>query len=244
MAARRQAIIDAAETLIRKRGSTDFTMAALAREAGVSAATPFNLFESKLTLLYALLIRSLDGVNDAGRKARTEQDAFVRLMRAAEGVGQFFTADAKFYRPLYQVLLGAIDPVHRPDYLEQALVFWQGAIEGLASLRLFSEAQPRDQLACELMGMALGRVDLWVHGEIDNRDFPSHMAYGALALSVGLTTGARREHVLALMRTCRPRAPRSLRLNPPAQRTVVATFLQKPSTRPAKATRRRPRPLA
>lgn len=240
MAARRQTLVDAAETLIRERGTTDFTMAELAQAAGVSAATPFNLFDSKLSLLYALLVRSLDGVNDAGRKASVELDPFVRIMRAAEGVGHLFAADARFYRPLHQVLLGAIDPIHRPDYLERAVLFWQDAIDGLEGLQLFSEAQPRDQLACELIGMSLGRVDLWVHGEIDNQDLPSHMAYGALALAVGLTNGERREQVLSLMRACRPRSPRTVRLNRPAP---VATSPVPPLARKRKApTRRRSSP--
>lgn len=239
MAARRQVIVDAAEMLIRDRGSTDFTMAELAREAGVSPATPFNLFESKLTLLYALLIRSLEGVNAVGRRASEERDAFVRLMRAAEGVGDFFNADAAFYRPLYQVLLGASDPQHRPDYLARALQFWQGAIEGLASQGLFNTAQPRNALAWDLMTMALGRVDLWVHGEFESADFPAQMAYGALALAVGLTTGAERQRVLRLMQGCRPRDSDTVRVGVrPAARTARSARVSKPAPSARIATRR------
>lgn len=244
MAARRQAIMDAAEALIRKRGATSFTMAELAMAAGVSAATPFNLFESKLCLLYALLIRSLDGVNDAGRKASAEPDPFIRVMNAAEGVGRMFTADARFYRPLHQVLLSAVDPVHRPHYLERAALFWYVAIDGLQSLHLFSDAQSRGQLACELVGMALGRVDLWVHGEIENENLPSHLAYGALALAVGLTSGARRKRVLSLMQACRPAPLKAFRLGSSAHRARVAPRPLRPTTRKAKVPTQRSRPAA
>ena len=62
MAARRARILDAAGSLIRETGGTEFTMVTVADQAEVSHATPYNLFGSKNGLLYALLDRSLDEV--------------------------------------------------------------------------------------------------------------------------------------------------------------------------------------
>src|ERR1041385_1026819 len=57
---RRERILDAARKLMRRAGGTGFTMRALAKEAGVSLATPYNLFRSKAGVLYALQ-RTLPG---------------------------------------------------------------------------------------------------------------------------------------------------------------------------------------
>jgi AcrR family transcriptional regulator len=56
--ARVAVILDAAERLIRSDAGTQFSMRALAIEAGVSQATPFNLLGSKAKILEALLVRS------------------------------------------------------------------------------------------------------------------------------------------------------------------------------------------
>src|ERR1700741_4085140 len=48
---RRQAILDAARTLIRDGKGDDFSMPDLAEKAGVSLVTPYNLFGSKSDIL-------------------------------------------------------------------------------------------------------------------------------------------------------------------------------------------------
>lgn len=48
--ARRQAILDAAEALIRETGATDFTMLAVAERAMVSPTTLYNLFGTKAAM--------------------------------------------------------------------------------------------------------------------------------------------------------------------------------------------------
>lgn len=205
MAERRGAVMDAAEKLIRKTGSTDFTMAELARAAGVSRATTFNLFESKLAVLYALLNRSLDGVEVIGVRTSREPDGFVRIKRSAQDVSRFLTEDARFYRALYRVLLGAADPEHRPAYMDRAMSFWRLAITGVEAEGLFDADISADQMALEMLTFYLGLVDLWVHGELGNQDFIARSAYGTLMLTLGLTRGKSQAHVKLLMRECRPR---------------------------------------
>lgn len=55
----RHRVIDAAERLLRD-GHADFSMRALAAEAGVSFATPFNQFGSKAAIMHALAERRID----------------------------------------------------------------------------------------------------------------------------------------------------------------------------------------
>ncbi|MFX8339372.1 helix-turn-helix domain-containing protein, partial [Acinetobacter baumannii] len=54
-AERRSRIIKAARDLIRETGDAGLSMRALAAKAGVSLATPYNLFGSKRAVLVAVL---------------------------------------------------------------------------------------------------------------------------------------------------------------------------------------------
>ena len=203
MAARRQKVVDAAEKLIRKTGSTDFTMAQLAKAAGMSRATTFNLFDSKLSVLYALLYRSLDGIDDMRTTAPTDADPFVHLMHAATDVSRFFVGDAPFYKALYRVLLGVSDPEHRPAYLERARLYWRKAMVGMESARLFTPEFPPEQLALELVIHYLGVMDLWIHGELDDAQFLARPPYSALVLTLGLARGKQHGVVMQLIGECR-----------------------------------------
>lgn len=207
MAARRQKIVDAAENLIRKTGSTEFTMAQLAKAADMSRATTFNLFDSKLAVLYALLYRSLDGIDDMRTNAPVDADPFVHLMHAASDVSRFFIADASFYQALYRVLLGVSDPAHRPAYLERARLYWQEAVSGIGTAGLFTAEFPPEQLALELVTHYLGVMDLWIHGEIDDAEFLARPPYSALLLTLGLAAGKQRGRVMQLLGECRSKLP-------------------------------------
>ena len=52
---RRRAILDAARALILEDKSRDFSMPALAERAGVSLATPYNLFGTKADILLEIV---------------------------------------------------------------------------------------------------------------------------------------------------------------------------------------------
>jgi AcrR family transcriptional regulator len=52
---RRRQIVRDARALMQKTGDTGFSMRALAEQAGVSIATPYNLFGSKQTIMFAVL---------------------------------------------------------------------------------------------------------------------------------------------------------------------------------------------
>jgi len=82
---RRERILDAARKLMRRTGGTGFTMRALAKEAGVSLATPYNLFRSKSGVLYALQ-RTLPGTLDSltDKRPGGKRSRVARQRRTAE----------------------------------------------------------------------------------------------------------------------------------------------------------------
>lgn len=108
--ARVAVILDAAERLIRADAGTQFSMRALALEAGVSQATPFNLLGSKAKILEALLLRSF-ALPQAEPEAfnPAEHNALDYAFDFCELVAQRYGADEAYYRALMSGLGAAFD---------------------------------------------------------------------------------------------------------------------------------------
>lgn len=102
-AERRARIIDAARSLIRETGDAGLSMRVLAERAGVSPATPYNLFGSKRAILVTVLedLRGFDkAFSVSGGLA-----PFPRILRAAELAVSYYEKDPDFYRALWTTIL-------------------------------------------------------------------------------------------------------------------------------------------
>jgi AcrR family transcriptional regulator len=179
---RRQAILDAAELLVRDTGATDFPMLTLAKRAGVSPATPYNVFGTKASILYVLLNQSLDSIFTGFEQATKDMGPFEVVLAAADRAASFFLLDPDFYRPLYHHLVGVRDPVHRPAYMDRALEFWRSALAGLCEQGYLSGDRERDALARAIMITFVGTLDLWVQSELSSKEFHAHIVHGVSSL--------------------------------------------------------------
>lgn len=178
MAQRRARILNAAEKLIRKTGGTDFTMNALASEAEVSPATPFNLFGSKEALLYELLLQSLHEFFSRAL-AQQSDDPVERVVLAAQSAADIFAGNPKQLRPLYRFLLGVVDPKSRPEFLQRSHVYWRISLDAAVSDGLMDDAEA-GAVASGLLAHILGVLDLWVHRDITDVQLSSHLLQGVL----------------------------------------------------------------
>lgn len=193
MAARMHVLMDAAETLIRAEQSTDFTMRALADMAKVSPATPYNVFESKAGLLFALLNRSLDQVIANWESIGKSMAPHERVLRAGEVTATFFTDDAVFYRPLYGYLIGNSHQESRKVFMQRARDFWHKSTDGIEAAGGFPAELPQTEVGRQLTTIYLGVMHDWAFGEIEDEEFVIRVGYGAAALLLGLavSTGDR-----------------------------------------------------
>lgn len=223
MEARRGRILDAAATLIRKTGGTDFSMLVLAGAADVSPATPYNLLRSKSGLLYALLNRSLDEIERDGLSFSSE-NPIERVIEAADIAAGRFTRDPNFLRPLYRFLLGVPDPVHRPRFMQRSLEFWMAALEAARQGGLFSSEVDRDELARELVIHFVGVLDLWVHQEIDEPAFHAQILYGSMLLLTTIVPEKEREWLRRRLRTAKRNLPRRFSFEPATERARVVAI--------------------
>ncbi|MFA7584572.1 MAG: TetR/AcrR family transcriptional regulator [Novosphingobium sp.] len=197
MIERRHRILDAAERLIRKTGGTDFSVRTLASVAEVAPATPFNLFSSKEGLLYALLSRSLDTIISEGLKFKSVNQLF-HIVEAATNAVDMFARDPEFMRPLYRVLLGVSDDVHRPRFMERSIGYWKTAVATIPDQKLLSTERQRNFLTAAIQAQFLGLLEFWVHQEFDDDTFRQHSVYGVLSNIMGLLDPENKDEMLPL----------------------------------------------
>lgn len=199
---RRDAIITGAEALIRQGGDTSFSMLELAKVAGLSAATPYNLFGTKGAILYALLNRSADNIFAAA--TALHGTATNRVVQAAEALAEVLAGDPTFYRPLYAYLMGVVDARWRPAFMARAHDYWASAFLGDPHLQ--SAIHPMI-VADLLVTQALGCVELWVHCEIEDGSLSVELCRSTGVVLLSVVDGPDRDRLLSLVA-----APRSLRL--------------------------------
>lgn len=200
--ARRHRILDAAALLIRQTGGTDFSMRSLAEAAETSPATPYNLFTSKEGLLYALLSRSLDEITVDGLAFKSA-DPLERALEAAVNAADIFLRDPGFMRPLYQFLLGVVDPIHRPKFIERSLAYWDTALDAAGAAGLLSADFERRAFGYSLMAQFMGVLEFWIHDDIDADSFRARVVYGTVLLLLPLADDARRPRLINRLRAAR-----------------------------------------
>ncbi|MSQ68421.1 MAG: TetR/AcrR family transcriptional regulator [Gammaproteobacteria bacterium] len=198
--ARRHRILDAAALLIRQTGGTDFSMRALAEAADTAPATPYNLFTSKEGLLYALLSRSLDDITLQGLALRA-RDPLDRALEAALKAADIFLLDPTYMRPLYQFLLGVVDPIHRPRFIERSLAYWRTALASAEAANLFNGGLLRSTLEYALMAQFMGVLDFWIHDDVDAAGFRRRVTSGTVLLLLPLANETQRARLLRRLRS-------------------------------------------
>lgn len=163
-AERRGRIIHAARELIRETGNAGLSMRALAAKAGVSLATPYNLFGSKRAIVLAVL----DDVREyQGRFAHMRStDPLERLFAAVDMAVEFYIADPPFYKTLWASVFDASDDVRREIYNQQRNEFWRGLLRDAAAAGVLAP-----EIDVELLFHALDRsfgaaMLEWVVGEL------------------------------------------------------------------------------
>lgn len=203
---RREAILAAAEALVRETGSTDFSVGMLALRADVSVATLYNLIGSKGTILYALLNRTMDQL-EAATRVPPADGPYVQALAAAEAVARVYTSDSDYLRPLWRFELGVFEPEHRPLLMNRALKFWAGRLKALEDAKRLPKGIGLFDLAREYQIFFTGVLDLWVQKELSDERFGVQVRYGILLRLLAL--GDPQEHE-RLMKDLR-RAHRELR---------------------------------
>ena len=164
-AERRHRIIHAARELIRATGNAGLSMRALAARAGVSLATPYNLFGSKRAIVLAVLddVREFQDRFASLRSA----DPLERLFAAVDMAVAFYIADPQFYRTLWAAVSDPSDDVRTEIYNWKRNEFWRNLVAEAAQAGAIAP-NVNVELLFRTLDRCFGSAMLeWVVGELE-----------------------------------------------------------------------------
>jgi AcrR family transcriptional regulator len=163
-AERRRRIIRAAHDLIRETGNTGLSMRALAARAGVSLATPYNLFGSKRAILLAVLDDIRDFLDRFAHLRST--DPLERLFGALDICVDIYLADPQFYRTIWAALFDPSDDFRSQIFNSKRAAFWEGLVGDLVRAGVIS-ADVNTTLLFKALDRSFSASMLeWVTGEL------------------------------------------------------------------------------
>lgn len=217
---RRQRILNVAEALVRETNGTAFTMVQLAKRAGMSAPTPYNLCGSKGAILYSLLNRAMDDLLSSRAQLEGKAPAALGPVLAMENAANFFISDPELFRPLYKYQLGEYVQEERPAYMDRALDYWRHSLSGLCAEGSFANARrfSQDDVAVALLSHSIGVLDCWVQADFSDTEFRARMMLGAACITYPAVNDEARGHLEAVIDR--------LRLDIPATFSFAATKAQ------------------
>ncbi|MCC2657563.1 MAG: TetR family transcriptional regulator [Panacagrimonas sp.] len=179
----RSSLLIAAEALIRKTRSTEFTMRALVDKAGTALATPYVLMGSKGAVLYALMNKGLESI-DALIERSSSQDPIEDLLAVLAVSCDFYANDPVLYRPLMRFLIGAEEPEHHPILFNRAMQLMDPAIDRCIRSGVLLPNVRATSLKRLLMVNFMGALEFWIQEELDAHGFKNQVLYGMVLLLI------------------------------------------------------------
>jgi AcrR family transcriptional regulator len=175
-AERRRQIIRAARDLIRETGDPGLSMRGLAARAGVSLATPYNLFGSKRAIVVAVL----QDVREFQERFSTLKvaDPLERIFAALDMSIEFYVGDPVFYRTLWAAVFDASDSVRGEILNPGRDAFWRGLIEDAGRAGAITDDIDRALLLRQLEYLLRSVMFDWVTGDTPHGQLRAMARYG------------------------------------------------------------------
>jgi AcrR family transcriptional regulator len=188
---RRRRIIEAARALIRETGNAGLSMRALAARAGVSLATPYNLFGSKHAIILAVLedVREYQERFAAARSA----DPIERIFLALDLALEYYMNDPRFYKTLWTAVFDTSDEIRSDVFNPRRNAFWSGLIAEAIVAGAISSDLDGEVLLKQLDLILRAAMHGWVTGEIAQDRLNPTVVCGFALVLAGAATAAWRE---------------------------------------------------
>lgn len=166
----------------------------LASAAGVSFATPFNLFGSKLSIMRALSTERIELMHERMNAAALPRDAIDRVLQVVAIAAETMTEKSSVNR----AVMGAIGApgAMGGETFERSRALWSAALGDGEGLRPDVQALGRSVIPEQLAIAFRGALSFWTAGEFRDDDLrPQALAIAALLL-LGFADPGRREALM------------------------------------------------
>jgi len=208
-AERRRRIIDSAREMIRETGNPGLSMRALAARAGVSLATPYNLFGSKRAIVVAVLqdVRAFE----ERFSSLAANDPVDRIFRAVDLHVDFYLADPDFYKTVWSALFDTSDDVRTIIFSPRRDAFWLRLLGQAAAVGAIRPEIDLGLLLTPLEQVFRASILAWVVGDVRPALLAPTTRLGYAIILSGVAGDAWRaalaEHIVACQRELKAPAP-------------------------------------
>ncbi|HEX4182534.1 MAG TPA: TetR/AcrR family transcriptional regulator [Caulobacteraceae bacterium] len=193
--ARRRQLVDAAHALIKETGSAGFSMLQLAKRAGVSPNTPYNLMGSKSELL-RLMVRDDFERFRAKLTAAPAAAALDRLLNAIDLMVRHYTEDPGFYAGLHKAARSGESPEIGVLMAANCRSLWSGMAQAAVDageLEGFVQVEP---LTEALVRITAGAVAGWFALDWTDERFAREVRHAARLTLASVASPARRDRLV------------------------------------------------
>lgn len=192
--ARRERILACAVDLIARGGAEALTMREIARAAGLSEMTPYNLFGSKAGIIEAIFEGRIDEV--VGRSFEEPgADPLDRLFASAHVLADTWTEKSGVFREL--VRAARESGAELAKFSELPIFLLQAALKELVTDGLITEEVSVEYLARHIFVANQGAYDRWSSGSIDDTALRRTLTNGLAISLLGVASEASRGRILA-----------------------------------------------
>jgi AcrR family transcriptional regulator len=190
----RDIVLDAAERLLQRGETADFSMRALAAEASVGFATPFNHFGTKNAIMQALSARLIERMATRFRQEAPDGDAVDHVLAMGRISVALLLEKPDVHKAVVQSL-GVVSLV--PGSARQnSRELWSLALGDLAGVAIEMRSLAQTVLADQLAFDFRGCVSFWIAGELQDGDLSATFQAGACTLLLGFVGPKRRTHLI------------------------------------------------
>ncbi|MCW1383167.1 TetR/AcrR family transcriptional regulator [Novosphingobium sp. KCTC 2891] len=190
---RRHRIIQAAREMIRETGRTGLSMRALAERAGVSLATPYNLFGSRGAVVLAVL----EDVRDfQARFAQVRNgDPVDHILAVVDLAVEFYLGDPAFYTTLWREVFSVSGEVRTAIYNPRRDEFWLGLVNDIAAAGALREEIDTALLLRQLDHQFRSVMLDWVAGDLSAGLLGPTIKLGYALILCGAASDEARERI-------------------------------------------------
>jgi AcrR family transcriptional regulator len=195
----RESILDAAERLLERNHAADFSMRELAAEAGVSFATPFNLYGSKVAIMQALSSRLIDLMARTFKQSEPGGSPVERVLLMAQvACGVLLDKPAVSKTVVASLSAPGMGPT---EVHATSAALWLTALSGSGNSRMAWPKIGSEVIAQQLAYTFRGCVSFWIAGELSDERFEHTVQRCALVVLLGFSTGKQKADTIARLQT-------------------------------------------
>lgn len=196
---RRRRLVKAASELIAERDDGGFSMPELAKRAGLSLATPYNLFGSKAAVLARVFERLVRGFHrDTAWMAGLPASA--RILGVVDRLVTAYETQGRLFRNLWKALYGLDLSEHRDLNLSLSNEIIRPLVASLVAEGLIAADIPCDAVENTLVRLFDANFEMWAAQDWPPERLRAQLRTGFALVFLGLLAPPERERLADAIR--------------------------------------------